>query len=578
MTVRTSPAERVARYRDLGWWSGETVGGLFARALAAHPGRTAVIDPANREAMGLGAPHRLTYAELDSAATAIAAQLHRMGLGSGDVVLAQLPNVWECVALYLAAARTGVVLSPVAMQYRQHELEQIVTLLEPRVVVTCGEFKGFDHARLGGELARGCGARLLVAGGGVPAEVEALATGPATEAERATVAALPAPSAEQVYTICWTSGTEGAPKGVPRSHDQWIAISYAHFEAAGIAPGDTLLNPFPMINMAAIGGCFLSWLHAAGTLLLHHPFDPQVYLRQVAVERPQYAIAPPAVLNLLIRDEALLAKVDLSSLRCIGSGSAPLAPSMIAGFRERLGIEIVNLFGSNEGVSLASGPAEIPDPERRAKYFPRFGRPEVAWPHRVSLSMETRLVDPASGEEILEPGRPGELQVRGATVFDGYYRAPRMTAEAFTADGYFRTGDLFEIAADEQGPRYYRFTGRHKQIIVRGGMKISPEELDEILAGCPGVLEGAVVGFPDEVMGERICAVVVPKPGEHVSLGLVADHFEGRGAAIFKRPERLRTVAQLPRNPLGKVLRADLLRIALAPDAPGPAPGPGSGA
>jgi acyl-CoA synthetase (AMP-forming)/AMP-acid ligase II len=565
MILRTSPHDRIERMRSLGWWSDVTVGDLFGRAVASDPARTAVVDPANRAALGLGEPRRLSYAELASAVDAIAAQLLGLGLRNGDVVLAQLPNTWECVALYLAAARTGIVLSPVAMQYRRHELDQVVALLGPKAVITVPEFKGFDHAGLGSELAQACGAALLLAGGDAVEGAQLLAGGPASAADRALVAAGAAPSADDVFTICWTSGTEGAPKGVPRSHNQWIAISHAHFEAARIAPGDKLLNPFPMINMAAIGGCFLSWLHAAGTLLLHHPFDPQVYLQQIAVERPQYAIAPPAVLNLLIRDEALLAKVDLSSLRCIGSGSAPLAPAMIAGFRERLGIEIVNLFGSNEGVSLASGPDEIPDPERRARYFPRFGRAEAPWPHRVSQSMETRIVDPASGAEILEPGRPGELQVRGATVFDGYFKSPQMTAAAFTDDGFFRTGDLFEIATDEQGPRYYRFAGRHKQIIVRGGVKISPDELDDILAGCPGLLEGAVVGYPDDLMGERICAVVVPRPGSEVTLEQLAAHFASRGVAVFKQPERVRAVAALPRNPVGKVVRAELLRIAVAP-------------
>jgi len=562
--VRTTPPERIAEYRSRGWWSSETVGDLFARA-SAEPSRTAVIDPANRAELGLGEPRRLSYAELASAVTAMAAQFVRLGLRPGDVVLAQLPNTWECVALYLAAARIGVVLSPVAMQYRRHELAQIAALLEPRAIVTVREFKDFDHAALGQELAHACGAHHLVAGGQVPDGATALAAGPATADDAAIVAQVAVPSADDVFTICWTSGTEGTPKGVPRTHNQWIAISYAHYEVAKIAPGDVLLNPFPMINMAAIGGCFLSWLHAAGTLLLHHPFDPQVYLRQIVTERPQYAIAPPAVLNMLIRDEALLARLDLSSLRCIGSGSAPLAPAMIAGFRERLGIEIVNMFGSNEGVSLASGSEEIPDPERRAKYFPRFGRAEFRWPHRVSQSMETRIVDPETGEEILEPGRPGELQVRGATVFDGYFKSPEMTQRAFTADGFFRTGDLFEIAGDEQGLRYYRFAGRHKQIIVRGGVKISPEELDEILAGCPGLVEGAVVGYPDDVMGERICAVVVPKPGAELGIEQLAAYFESRGAAVFKRPERLRLVPHLPRNPVGKVVRAELLRIATAP-------------
>jgi len=562
--VRTTPAERIARYHRLGWWSDQTIGDLYARAAAVDPRRTAVIDPLNRASLGLGEPRRLSYAELGSAAAAMAAQLARLGVRQGDVVLAQLPNVWEGVALYLAAARLGAVLSPVAVQYRRHELEQIVDMLEPRAWVTCRSFKDFDHAALGAGFAGRCAARLLVAAGAAPPGADALATGPATDADAALLDTLAAPAADDVFTICWTSGTEGAPKGVPRTHNQWIAISYAHLEAAKIAPGDVLLNPFPMINMAAIGGCFLSWLHAAGTLLLHHPFDPQVYLRQIAVERPQYAIAPPAVLNMLIRDEALLARVDLSSLRCIGSGSAPLAPAMIAGFRERLGIEIVNLFGSNEGVSLASGPDEIPDPERRARYFPRFGRAEVPWPHRVAQTMETRIVDPDTGTEIVEPGRAGELQVRGATVFDGYFKSPDATATAFTGDGFFRTGDLFEIAADEGGPRYYRYTGRCKQVIVRGGVKISPEELDEILAGCPGLVEGAVVGYPDETMGERICAVVVPAPGAAIDLERLAAHFESHGAAVFKRPERLRSVAQLPRNPLGKVVRAELLRIALA--------------
>jgi non-ribosomal peptide synthetase component E (peptide arylation enzyme) len=140
-----------------------------------------------------------------------------------------------------------------------------------------------------------------------------------------------------------------------------------------------------------------------------------------------------------------------------------------------------------------------------------------------------------------------------------------MTARAFTADGFYRTGDLFEIAADKLGPRYYRYAGRCRQIIVRGGVKISPEEIDEVLATCPDLVEGAVVGVPDEVMGERICAVVVPKPGVEPSLEALGRYFESRGVAVFKWPERVRTVAQLPRNPVGKVVRAELLRAAMTP-------------
>ncbi|RPH58138.1 MAG: (2,3-dihydroxybenzoyl)adenylate synthase, partial [Burkholderiales bacterium] len=158
MIVRTSPVDRISRMHSLGWWSDVTVGDLFARAVASDPARTAVVDPANRAALGLGEARRLSYAELDSAVVAIAAQLLGLGLRNGDVVLAQLPNTWECVALYLAAARTGIVLSPAAMQYRRHELDQVVALLEPKAIITVPEFKGFDHAGLGSELAQACGA------------------------------------------------------------------------------------------------------------------------------------------------------------------------------------------------------------------------------------------------------------------------------------------------------------------------------------------------------------------------------------------------------------------------------------
>ena len=146
--------------------------------------------------------------------------------------------------------------------------------------------------------------------------------------------------------------------------------------------------------MAAIGGCFMSWLRAAGTLVLHHPFELPVYLQQIASEQPEYAIAPPAVLMLLLQNEELLTGVDLSCLRCIGSGSAPLPPVMIRAYKERYGIEIINNFGSNEGVALCSGPAEAPDAEARSRLFPRFGRPELDWSQRIAKITRTRLVDP----------------------------------------------------------------------------------------------------------------------------------------------------------------------------------------
>jgi acyl-CoA synthetase (AMP-forming)/AMP-acid ligase II len=564
--MRTTPERLQQDYRARGAWSDQRVGDLYAASAAQDPSRPALVDPPNRASLDGAAPRRLSWRELTALVDATMIALADAGLRRDDVLVTQLPNVVEYPALYLACARLGVVISPVPMQYRRAELEPICRLTNARALLTVRTFKDTEPAKIATELAGG--PKVLVLGTDAPpgahafapVDGDARAAARAAELERAANV-----SADDVLTICWTSGTEGVPKGVPRTHNHWISGSVAHYDGAQIRVGDKLLNPFPLVNMAAIGGCFMSWLRAAGTLVLHHPFELPVYLQQIATEKPEYAIAPPAVLMLLLQNEALLKGVDLSCLRCIGSGSAPLPPVMIKSYKEKYGIEIVNNFGSNEGVALCSGPLEAPDPEQRAVLFPRFGRPDVHWPQRIAKFIETRVMDPDGSGEIVDDGRPGELQIRGPVVFDGYFGMPEVNAKAFTPDGWFRTGDLFEISGHG---RYYRFVGRLKQLIIRGGMKISPDELDAVLAEHPDVAEAAAVGYPDDVLGERICAVVVPKPGRTVTLEALQAQFESRGLAIFKWPERVRLVERLPRNPVGKVVRGDVSRIAAAPTPP----------
>jgi acyl-CoA synthetase (AMP-forming)/AMP-acid ligase II len=562
--MRTSSPDTIARYSSRGWWGDTTIYDMFARNAARAPDRLAVVDPPNRADLVGGEPLRLTYRELSASVERLAGYFLRQELAAGDVVVTQLPNIVEYVVVYLAAARLGLVVSPVPMQYRDHELRHIVGLLAPAAYVTCDSFKGADCTGLAAAVTSGLRTRVLTLGAAAcGARSIELGTPGAADPVAAHVAAHPV-SANDIYTICWTSGTEGVPKGVPRSHNHWIAISSAHYEGAQLREGDRLLNPFPLVNMGAIGGCFMSWLLGGGTLILHHPLDLAVYLRQVATEQADYAIAPPAVLNMLLKNESLLATADLSSLRCIGSGSAPLAPWMIEGYRDRFGIDIVNMFGANEGVSFVSGPREIADPALRAKYFPRLGRPEIDWSLTVSRMIETRIVDPDSSEEVVEPGRPGEMQVRGPMVFDGYFKSPALTRKAFTDDGYYRTGDLFQIASGSGEARYYEFVGRLKQLIVRGGMKISPEELDDLLCAHPDIADGAAVGVPDTVLGERVCAVVVPRQGASISVAALQEYLKSRGVAVYKWPERLIVTDLLPRNPMGKVVRAELARLATA--------------
>ena len=568
--MRTTSEERIREYRARGWWSGTRITDLFDAALARAPaGQPALLDPPNRAALVGGEPRRLTFREIDELACGYALRLRELGLGRDDFLITQLPNIVEYVAVYLAAMRLGIIVSPVPMQYRRHELQQIVELTRARATLTVRALKGIEHAAGAVQLAGERPLQVLCLGDDAPPGALPFTPAPLTDASRAALRSAidaAAVDADDIATVCWTSGTEGLPKGVPRSHNHWIAISWAHLRGAGIQPGERLLNPFPLINMAALGGCFMSWLHTAGTLILHHPLDLPVYLQQLSTEKPQYAIAPPAILNMLLKDEKLLASLDLSSLRGLGSGSAPLDPEMIAGYHDRFGVEVVNIFGSNEGVSLLSNADNAPDPVQRARLFPRWGRPELEWPTPPPSRILTRLVDPESGTEIVEPGHAGEMQITGPTVFDGYFRAPQVTAESFTADGWFRTGDLFQVDDDR---RFYRFVGRLKQIIIRGGVKIAPEELDTVLSAMPGVLEGAVTGYRDAVMGERICAVVVPRGGTPPTLEEVRAHFAATGLAVFKRPERVEVVAQLPRNPVGKVIRSDLGKLVESRAAPG---------
>jgi acyl-CoA synthetase (AMP-forming)/AMP-acid ligase II len=557
--MRTTPERLATEYRASGAWSDMRIGDLYAMSAAEEPARTAIVDPPNRLAFDTNTPRRLDWRSLSALIDTTMVALADAGLRRDDVLVTQLPNIVEYVAVYLACARLGVILSPVPMQFRRAELEPVCRLTRAPAILTVRSFKDTEPARLATTLSNG--PRVLVLGRDAPPGTLPFVLESSTDhADRARELEREANvHADDVLTICWTSGTEGVPKGVPRSHNHWIAGSIAHYDGAQIRMRDRLLNPFPLVNMAAIGGCFMSWLRAAGTLLLHHPFELPVYLQQIATEKPEYAIAPPAVLMLLLQNEALLNGVDLSCLRCIGSGSAPLPPVMIKTYKDRYGIEIINNFGSNEGVALCSGPLEAPDPEQRARLFPRFGRPELDWPQRITKITHTRLIDPDNGAEVLDAGRPGEMHIRGPVVFDGYFAAPEVTARSFTSDGWFRTGDLFEI--DTSG-RYYQFVGRLKQQINRGGVKISPDEIDAVLAEHPDVAEAAVVGYPDDVLGERLCAVVVPKPGRTVSVEDLQQHFRLRGLAVFKWPERVRIVERLPRNPVGKVVRSEIARVA----------------
>lgn len=371
-------------------------------------------------------------------------------------------------------------------------------------------------------------------------------------------------------TICWTSGTEGQPKGVMRAHYDWLNFSWAVVDALNghgsgseedsadigeLDHNDVLLNPFPLINMAGINGMLLPWLRTGCVLVQHHPFDPPTFFAQVAQERVTCTILPPALLWMLLNNEQLLSQVDLSSLTRLGSGSAPLQPAMVRGWQEKMGLRVINFFGSNEGVALLSSGEDFPDPDDRANFFPRYGAEGADWSSRVSKWVRVKLIDTETGEVITESGRPGELYIDGPQLFAKYVNGEQL-ANPFDSEGYLKTGDMFEIAGDKQ--QFLRYVDRAKDLIIRGGMNIAPVALEQLITEHPAVLEVAVVGDPDEKLGERVAAVVVLRPEAELTLDELVDFLRERKIASFKLPERLQIIDALPRNPVGKILKREL--------------------
>jgi len=586
--------ERIAQFTARGWWGTRTLDDHFREAVERHPEREAVADAPNRATLTEGAPRRLTWAALADEVARCAAVLQAQGLKRDDVLVVQLVNCVEQYVVYLAALRLGVIVSPVPVQYREFELRHVLAIAAPAAVVTSMRVLRHAAAAMWCALAeerRAAGQtvpRVLAFGGGAGAASGDLAAPatlpPGAISLDAALAACRGPgvhdqaagvTANDVATLCWTSGTEAAPKGVPRSHNEWLIVAPSIIEAAELRPGARLLNPFPLVNMAGWSTCVAAWLRLGGTVVQHHPFDLPVFLRQLREERIDYTVAPPAILNQMLRDPALLEGIDFTRLSRIGSGSAPLSEWMVCGFAER-GVQIVNYFGSNEGAALTGSPRDIADPALRARYFARAGVGQPFSSISTAAKIRTRLVDPDTEAEITEPGRPGELRVAGPTLFAGYWRAPQLTARAFDEQGYYCSGDLFEIAGDRN--QFYRFVGRCKDIVVRGGLKISAEEVEALLLGHPAVADVAVVAMPDATLGEKVCACVVPRPGRHPGLGDLVEFLrDEQRLAVYKLPEMLLLLDSLPRNPVGKVLKRELRAMAAARAADDAQRGPREG-
>ena len=555
-------AGRITAFKREGWWGDVTLVDKLDAHARDFPEQEALVDPSNLEEVAGIAPLRLTWREVQEGVERRAALLHKYGFAKDDVIVIQLPNGVDLTLVLLACFRLGVIASPAPAQYRVNELAGIVRRTDASGAIMSARIGRHDHAALLREVA-GQSPTLrssFLVGPAVPGfpdfAAELAAITPADIDAMREEIHRNAPTADDIATICWTSGTEAEPKGVPRSHNEWIVMGQGCMACAKLEPGERILNPFPMVNMAGISTGLCTWLEYGGTLVQHHPFDLPIFLAQIRDERINYTVAPPALLTSLLSNEAMLKDIDFSLMQRMGSGSAPLSDWMVRTFYERHGVEIINIFGSNEGASFAACLEDVPDPRDRAVHFPRFGDHGFTWSYALGDRTLTRLVDPETEGEIVTPGTPGELRVKGPGIFAGYWRAPEMTARAFDEEGWFRTGDLFAIAGDSN--QFYRFVGRLKDIIIRGGMNISAEEIERYLIEHPAVRDVAVVGFADATLGERLLACIVPADEAPTMDELNRFLIEERNVALFKQIERLELVENLPRNPLGKLLKREL--------------------
>jgi acyl-CoA synthetase len=559
--ILASP-QRIAHYTALGWWGHTTLADLFLQKVQQHPDREAVVDPPNMQALTGQKPLRWRWVDLALAASRVLGCLRGSGLQKDDVVVVQAPNCVHLHAAYLACAMGGFIVSPITVQYRQHEIRHVLGRTQAKAVLVSPKAGTVDL----GLMWQGIVQEITNSPEGAYRVQQAPLLINLFEASQYPQAMDMATliqnsgsfgvNANDIFSVCWTSGTEATPKGVPRSHNEWIVGGRSVAEAARLPDGARLLIPFPFVNMAGLSSSLIAWLDCGGTLVHHHPWDMPVFLEQLRTEAIDYTVAAPAVLTQLLKEPQLLAGINFKKLTKIGSGGSPVSPWLIQTWQRSFGVEVINYFGSNEGAALTATAHEIADPTQRALYFPRWGVPGFDWTMSNAARIKTRLVDPDTEQDITRPGVVGELRFFGPTIISQYFKSPELTASAFDSQGFYRTGDLFEIAGEQQ--QFYRFAGRHKDIVIRGGQNISCEEVEQLLLAHGDIREAAVVGWPDAVMGERVCAVVVPKAGAQLNLPLLVEHLKAQGVAAFKWPEKLILSEALPRSALGKILKREL--------------------
>jgi long-chain acyl-CoA synthetase len=465
----------------------------------------------------------LTYSQLDGASAHVAGLLKSKGVEPGDRVGIMLPNVPYFPVVYYGILRLGAVVVPMNVLLKGREVEFYLNDPEAKVL-----FAWHDFGDAAEEGASGTDAEVVLV---KPGEFEDMvgSAEPLTDVADC--------SSDDTAVILYTSGTTGTPKGAELTHDNLTSNVETILDTLiQIKDDDVVLGALPLFHSFGQTCGLNSCIAAGGTLTLIPRFDPDKALEIIARDRVTiFEGVPTMYVAMLHADGADSA--DTSTLRLCVSGGSAMPGEVLRAFEDKFGCKILEGYGLSETSPVAS--FNHPDRERKVG---SIGTPVAG--------VEMRVVDDEGGD--VEQGEVGEIAIRGPNVMKGYWRKDDATAEVMQ-DGWFLTGDMAKV--DEDG--YFFIVDRKKELIIRGGYNVYPREVEEALYGHPAVQEAAVVGVPDDRLGEEVGAAVVLKSGEDVSADELREYAKGE-VANYKYPRKIWIVDELPKGPTGKILKREV--------------------
>lgn len=529
------PPEFAEQYRQRGYWIDVPIGDAFERAVATHAEREAVVD----------GERRLTYRELGQLVERLALHLAQRGIASGKRVVFQLPNIWEFVVAYFACLKVGAIPLTCLPAHRHTEIEYLARFTEASAWFIPSAFRRFDYVAMAMELRDRIPTlqEIVVvgdrAGPGMSRFAEFLDDPIETRLPLTSLNEFrPHPDAPAVFQL--SGGTTGLPKVIPRTHNDYLYNSLVFAEASDFTESSVLLVAIPIAHNfpLACPGIQGALLLGARVVLTPAP-EPETVFSLIERERVTWIPAVPAMVITWLNDPGL-ARADLSSLKTLSVGGSRLNPEPARRVLHDIGPVLTQVFGMAEGLLCCTRKGDPEDVVVQTQ-----GRP-------VSPDDEIRIVD-EDGREV-PPGEVGELICRGPYTLRGYYRAEEHNRDAFTPDGFYRSGDMVRLHPSGN----VMVEGRKKDLINRGGEKINAEEVENLILAHPAVLNAAAVAMPDPVLGERTCAYVLLRPGATLSLESLTDFLKAQRVAMFKLPERLEVVEQFPTTAVGKISKKDL--------------------